>query len=226
MAFETSSPRGSVAFLDNEKALSDEIFLSERSHSEQLLPTVDSLLKKNNISLSDIDFFAVTVGPGSFTGIRIGLATIKAFALVHRKKVVGLSTLEVLAQVGSSYGRLICPILYAGRGDVYAAIYKDGTELISPSLFSPSDLVSTIFGLQQAQNLKAKAKLFGDDVSLAHDVFKSNSDLFECVSPELKASAVGRLAIEKFKMAKDPSDLLPIYIRLPAAQEKINRTNK
>ena len=115
LAFETSTSFGSLALLDENRIYGEKTFYSERTHSERLLPFVDELLGQLSFSLSDIDCFAVATGPGSFTGLRISLSTVKAFALAHKKPVIGISTLEALSLNGMLYPGIVCALLDAGR---------------------------------------------------------------------------------------------------------------
>ena len=97
LAVETSSKICAVALVENDKLIKEEIIEDENTHSVKLMPLIDELLKETNTNLEDIDLFAVDKGPGSFTGIRIGIATIKAFMDAKNKKGIGITSLECLA---------------------------------------------------------------------------------------------------------------------------------
>jgi tRNA threonylcarbamoyladenosine biosynthesis protein TsaB len=123
-ALDTSHPKGSVAVARGEEILCEILFDASDTHSATLLPSVDACFKAARVSLGDVDRIAVVTGPGSFTGLRIGLATVKAFAAVHRVPVVPLVSLEVLAAAFPFLPGPVVPLIDARRGEVYAACYR------------------------------------------------------------------------------------------------------
>ncbi|MCM8780006.1 MAG: tRNA (adenosine(37)-N6)-threonylcarbamoyltransferase complex dimerization subunit type 1 TsaB [Candidatus Omnitrophica bacterium] len=140
-------------------------------HSELLIPRLKSLLKKAKISLSDIDYFACDIGPGSFTGIRIGISTVKGFAYSLDKPVAGISSLDILAHNAREYAQgLIIPMVDARRGLVYSAIYKikkDNIKKASPyMLVSPSDLLNLLKKLKS----KERVLFLGDGIKQYRDL--------------------------------------------------------
>jgi tRNA threonylcarbamoyladenosine biosynthesis protein TsaB len=124
LAVDTATTSCSVAIVDKTSLLSEFTIDREETHSKHLMDMIKAVLRMAGLNFSDLDGFAVTRGPGSFTGLRIGLSTIKGLAVASEKPVVGVSSLEALAfQV--SYSRdLICPILDARKGEVYFSRYK------------------------------------------------------------------------------------------------------
>lgn len=130
LSLDSSATVATVALCEEERLLAEFTLHNGNTHSETLLPMVESVLKLYGISVPQIDLFAVSSGPGSFTGVRIGAATLKGLAFGMEKPCVGVSTLEALAQnlVGSV--GLICPVMNARRGQVYTALFRsDGQEL-------------------------------------------------------------------------------------------------
>jgi tRNA threonylcarbamoyladenosine biosynthesis protein TsaB len=119
LAIETATRAGSVAVARGGKVLSSQTGDATVSHSANLIELIDQALKKAGAELSDINLFAAAVGPGSFTGLRIGLATVKALASCAGRDVVGVSTLEAIAHASMSYGEVVS-LLPAGRGEVFA----------------------------------------------------------------------------------------------------------
>ncbi len=128
LAIDTADTNCSVCILNEEKVICDMNLSTGVTHSQNLLPMIDTMSKFSNIDISDIDVFACSIGPGSFTGLRIGLATIKGFALSLDKKVVGIPTLLGLAYNVSSFDGLICSVLDAKNNNVYAGIFKTNNE--------------------------------------------------------------------------------------------------
>src|SRR4030066_2503673 len=124
LAFDTTSKTAAVALLKDKEIISDTIVNKGLNHSEVILPAIDQALKRERIKITDIDLFACTIGPGSFTGVRIGVSTIKGLMLATGKPAAGISSLAALAlNVGKSK-KLKCSILDAGRGQVYTAFYR------------------------------------------------------------------------------------------------------
>lgn len=124
LALDTSGPNCSVAVLNEQNVIANFNINIGKTHSETLLPLIDSLLNFSNLSLEDIDVYACCVGPGSFTGIRIGIATVKGFAISVSKPIVSVSSLESLAYNIPTFDGLICSILDAKNNNVYAGLYK------------------------------------------------------------------------------------------------------
>lgn len=123
-----------LALLDGETLLAEMDLCTGKHHAEVLLPALDKLLRLTGIRISDIDLLACTVGPGSFTGVRMGASTAKGIALVIAKPIVGVSTLEAVAMNALQGRDVICPVLDARRGQVYAGSYRTGRDGLPESL--------------------------------------------------------------------------------------------
>ena len=122
LAIDTSSPICSVAILENDNLI-DEINLDDgRTHSENLMPLIDSILKRNNLDIKDIEMISCCVGPGSFTGIRIGVATIKPMAEILNIKIASVISLEVLAK-NVENTETIVSLIDARNNQVYCGIF-------------------------------------------------------------------------------------------------------
>lgn len=128
LGIDTSTPMGSVALIDGENLVAEHTLNIVQAHSSRLMPAIDSVLKWGNITADALDGCAVGVGPGSFTGIRIGVATIKSLCYALDKPIVGVSTLEAIAYNLRWANGSICPLLDARRSEVYGAIFEGGTE--------------------------------------------------------------------------------------------------
>ena len=125
-ALDSTAVVGSVALCRDEKPLASFTIKNGNTHSETLLPMVEAVLKSAGVTVADIDLFACSVGPGSFTGVRIGAATIKGLAFDKSKPCIGVSTLESLAYNGAipADGKVIlCPAMNARRAQVYNALF-------------------------------------------------------------------------------------------------------
>ncbi|MBQ9280215.1 MAG: tRNA (adenosine(37)-N6)-threonylcarbamoyltransferase complex dimerization subunit type 1 TsaB [Clostridia bacterium] len=124
LALDTSGGNCSACLLEDDKIVSEFSLSAGVTHSQTLLPIVDTLNQFSNIDISEVDVFACSTGPGSFTGLRIGIATVKGFALSLEKKVIGVPTLLGLAYNIPYFDGLICSVLDAKNNNVYAGIYR------------------------------------------------------------------------------------------------------
>ena len=138
LAIDTSSKRCSVCLLEDNNVLIDLYNDDEKTHSVKLMPMIDKALKTTNLTLDNIDLLSCSVGPGSFTGVRIGIATVKSFADVKNIPIVGISSLEILAfnvkDLALSSSTLICSLIDAKHDNVYCGLYyfkDDKCNLIS-----------------------------------------------------------------------------------------------
>src|SRR5437764_6601863 len=143
LAIETATRSGGVAVARGEKVLAARTGDATVSHSMNLIEMIEQALQEAGVKLSDIDLFAVAVGPGSFTGLRIGLATVKAFAAHLDRKVAGVSTLAAVAHASGAKGEVVS-LLPAGRGEVFAQRFavdegavaaRDEARHLSPASF-------------------------------------------------------------------------------------------
>ena len=128
LGIDTSTPIGSVALIDGDNLAAEHTLNIVQAHSSRLMPAIDTVLKWSDITANDLDGCAVGIGPGSFTGVRIGVATIKSICYALDKPIVGVSTLEAVAYNLRWTNGIICPLLDARRSEVYGAIFEGGTE--------------------------------------------------------------------------------------------------
>lgn len=149
LAFDTSSYVGTVAVVEDGELRAEWSALVRASHGETLLPYVERVLSVSGLSLSQIDVFAVGLGPGSFTGVRIGVATAKGFALAERKPLVGVPSLRVLARGVIAGEGVRVPIVDAHKGEVYTAAYEldaagELCERVAPFHAPPAEAARTL----------------------------------------------------------------------------------
>lgn len=217
LAIESSATASSVAVSVDGVLKAEEFAQNGLTHSETLLPSVSHVLKRAGIDIEDIDLFSVTCGPGSFSGLRIGVATTKGLAYASGKKAVGVSTLEAIAYNLPYSKYLVCPIMDARRDQLYTALYKwsgEGfDEIVPPSALSAAELVSKI---------NDDVIFIGDGVTRFRSFFEEELKERAHFAPynlcAAKAQVVALLA-EK-KEGVDPSELNPIYLRLSQAERE------
>lgn len=128
LGIDTSTPIGSIALMDGDNLVAEHTLNIVQAHSSRLMPAIDSVLKWGDIRVEALDGCAVGIGPGSFTGIRIGVATIKSVCYALDTPIVGISTLEAIAYNLRSTNGVICPLLDARRSEIYGTVFHGGTE--------------------------------------------------------------------------------------------------
>jgi tRNA threonylcarbamoyladenosine biosynthesis protein TsaB len=130
LSVDTSSERGSVCVAEDQDILGEVRLASSIQHSERLFRSVEFLFHHLPFQLADIDLFVAARGPGSFTGLRIGLAAMEGFVTAHRRRGAGITTLEALAWKTGIRNALVAPIIDARRGEVYGAIYRRSNDTL------------------------------------------------------------------------------------------------
>ena len=227
LAFDTSATVASVALCDNERLLAEYTVNNGNTHSETLLPMVESLLGNFSLSVPDIDLFAVSSGPGSFTGVRIGAATLKGLAFASGKPCVGVSTLEAIAENLSVCKGLICPVMNARRAQVYTALFRSDGQTLERLM--PDSAISI-------SELDEKLASFGEPVYFSgdgYDVTLSALSLTEArpVPERLRhqsAYSVSRVAYAQYLRGEYTNDLsLKVtYLRPSQAERELMNKNK
>ena len=221
LAVETATRVMSVALLEGERVVAEITSEDARLHSERLLPAIDRLLALANVTLDGVGAFAVSLGPGSFTGLRIGLATVKALALDERRPVVGVPTLAALAAAAAGAPGPVAALLDARRGEVYAAVCAFAGEplpsVVAETVFTPSALAE---GLPKAATL-----VVGEDAGpVAARVAALRPDLrvLPAALGAARAARVGRLghALLARGHAVPAAALVPRYVRRAEAEAR------
>ena len=219
LAFESSARPASVALLRDGQLLSQYSQCSQLTHSRTLLPMAEDMLKNAELTLDDVDLFAVAHGPGSFTGIRIGVSTVKGLAWASDKPCVGVSTLEAMAWHGLAAGGLICPVMDARRSQVYNALFqiREGKPV---RLTEDRPLSLAELG-EELRSLDGIPFLVGDGAALTARFLEKEGLPFR-MAPEnlLWQSAWGVAMAARGKTPGDSQSLLPVYLRLSQAERE------
>jgi tRNA threonylcarbamoyladenosine biosynthesis protein TsaB len=224
LALDTTTRAGSVALVEDECIVDERSGDGARTHALRLPGEVVALSDAHHWPLSEIDVYAVATGPGSFTGLRIGIATIQGLAFVHGRRIVGVPALEALAHAAcleQSEGALIAAWMDAHRGELFTALYR--VQAGPP--FSRARLVevegpavgSAASTLQRWRTLAAGSAVWfvGDGAVLYGDEIVRHWPASTILPPPLLAGAVGRLAIARASEALEPSAIRPLYVRRP-----------
>ncbi len=221
LSIETSTMLGGVAIADEYYGLIAETRLNVKTtHSERLMTAIDSTLVQSDLGLSDIDAFAVAIGPGSFTGLRIGLSTVKGLSYATGKPIVTVPTLEAFARNFPYSMYPICLMLDARKGEVYASVFKweDGFKRVLGDMsIRPEDLL---------RELQSKIIFAGEGVSLYKqkimDIMKERAVF---APPDKMVPSPGNVAMLGLEKAvkgeySDASTAVPFYIRKSEAEVK------
>jgi len=222
LAVHSTTPCLAAALVRDGKILAEEVRAAGREHVENLAPMIKGLTERLGITVRDLDGLGVAVGPGSFSGIRVGLATVKGIALALGKPVAGVSSLEVLAREGLRQGETGSPIIDARRGDVYTCLYKKHVNKLAlldgPVLTSARGLGLLV------RSETDRLVICGDQATerLAQSWGLPYRTVTGC-----SAAGCGILAWERLRHGDrdDLHALVPLYIRRSDAEERKNREN-
>lgn len=218
LAVDTTSNSCGVAVMTKDGVQAHTVRISRETHSRHLLPVIDHVLELAGLLVMGLDGLAVTRGPGSFTGLRIGLATIKGLALANNKPVVGISSLDTLASQFAGSAFLVCPLLDARKREVYTRLYRfvNGhmTPLTDELALSPQAAVADIF--EPCLFVGPGAMVYRNVIeeTVGENAFFA-PDFQNVIRPEAVAF-LGKQRLCK-KKGDDPDTLTPVYIRQPDA---------
>jgi tRNA threonylcarbamoyladenosine biosynthesis protein TsaB len=222
LALDTTTGSGSVALLEKTRLLGEINTETSGSHSAILLRSVDHILRANSLKIEDIAGFAVAAGPGSFTGIRIGLSTIKAFAFASGRTVAPVSTLSALAlKLKDSRSRLVAPFLDAKKGEVYAALFESKGEALDEVLpqgaYTPDQFLSALPGHRMITLIGNGVEVYKEKIQ----AYLKDKARFSARSPFI-AYEVGMLGYDLLKKGRGVrgEELQPLYFRKSQAEEK------
>lgn len=232
LALDSTAVTASVAVSRDETTLAAARANNGLTHSEILLPMAEAMLDAAGITPDDIDLFACTAGPGSFTGVRIGTATVKGLAFGRGKPCVGVSTLEALAEGLAPLPGILVGVMDARRAQVYCGIFtvSEGvlTRLAPDRAMALSDLVCEVMRDYPGNTVY----LAGDGYDIAHAAFLDAGcpGLAE-TPPALRAqdaAAVARCALRAYRngLAVTDDELRPVYLRLPQAERDLIEKGK
>jgi tRNA threonylcarbamoyladenosine biosynthesis protein TsaB len=201
LAVDTSGDMGSITLIEDDRVLEERGLQAGSGFSHTLFGEIEAMLARQKRRLADIDLYAAANGPGSFTGIRVGLAAIKGLAEVAGKPAVGISNLQALAEFGSR--ELRAPVIDARRGEVFAALYRSDSAIILESVLPLATFIERV-GDRAAEWITS-----GFDIG--RPVTTAPTDL---------AAAIARLAVRKLKAGEncDPILLEANYVRRSDAE--------
>ena len=212
LGIDTSSRVLSIAFSQDNNVIAREDCLLDRRHSSFLIPKIQGLLDKAGVSIKEVDGFIVGLGPGSFTGLRIGISAIKGFGIATKKPCVGVPSIDAMAFNADTDEALIVPIIDAKRGQIYSAVYrKVKGRIIKQTGYLLMDVARLM------KKIKGPAVFLGDGISLyRQDIERANKEAVFLGEENWypKADNLIRLGIKRIKRYKRPDlgKLEPIYL--------------
>jgi len=227
LALDSSAITAAVALCEDETLLASFVENNGNTHSQTLLPMIEQMLKINNTDIDEIDLFALSAGPGSFTGVRIGAATIKGLAFGRNKPCVAVSTIAALAENLRFFNGIICPVMNARRSQLYNAVFLSNgnniKRLCADRLITEDDLYLEL------KNYNDKIYFCGDGYSLikaACSSIKTENTPEYLIPPSGYSVAV--CAIEAYKKGDFTTDkkLSPVYLRASQAERELAEKNK
>jgi tRNA threonylcarbamoyladenosine biosynthesis protein TsaB len=228
LALDTTTRAGSVALVENDRLIEERTGDSSRTHAERLPREIDELLRDCGVGSADIDLFAVASGPGSFTGLRVGIATMQGLAFVHRRQIAPISALEALAHIASAdtagEGALVAVWMDAHRRDVFSALYRVASgpvfhsgrmvEVEGPQVNDPERTLE-----RWAAVVRQPVTFIGDGAERWAEAIRGSQSAARIVAHPLLAGAIGRLAAQAEPGSRmDPAGVRPLYVRRPDAE--------
>lgn len=218
---DTCCMAATAALMDDTKLIAQTVINHDRTHSQMMMPQVETMMKQAERDMMDVDCFAAAVGPGSFTGVRIGVATAKALAQAANKPCVAVSTLHALAFNNMTFSGVVCPILDARRGQVYNALFQGGktlTRLCDDRAIAMEDL------LIELKENESDILFCGDGTFAFREMIEEilgDRAVFASRMQNLNlAAAVAELALLGEGREVAYWDLVPQYLRLSQAERE------
>ncbi len=226
LAVDTSATSASVCVAQENKIIGEFSINTSLTHSQTLVPMIEQVIDKTSVSLDNIDAIAVNAGPGSFTGVRIGVAAVKGIAFSRNIPCISVSTLESMAYNMLDSECIVCAVMDARCSQVYNALFRISNgkveRLVEDRALSLVDLKLDL------QKYSEKIILVGDGAEITFNYLENslqNVFLASVNNRIQKASSIACVAFEKMKNNETmiASELMPVYLRLPQAQRELNK---
>ena len=219
VALDTSSAGGSAALIEDGRVAIVRAGDASRTHGERLPRELMAILDEAGVALAAVDLFAVSIGPGSFTGLRVGIASIQGLALANGRLVAPVSTFEALAYAARDRGRPVATWIDAHRGEVFAALFAaDGrTALCEPSSLGPA---ATLDAWTEHLHAFDRVDFAGDGAIRYGDLIRERLGARALIEPAVPplAGVIGTIAQAERARAVRPHAVVPLYVRRPDAE--------
>ncbi len=222
LAIESSAKSASVAVTDECHLISECFVNASLTHSKTLMPMTDNALRQADMKIEDIDAFCVNTGPGSFTGIRIGVAAVKGLAMCDNKPCAGISTLESIAYNFIDSDCVVCAAMDARCNQVYTALFECCDGKVRRLCEDKAVLINEL--AEEISNINSTVYLAGDGAELCFNSFKDilkNVKLSSENRRFQRAYGVALAAVNNKDLFEDSSLLAPVYLRPPQAEREL-----
>lgn len=222
LSIDSSAKSASAALTDGKHLISECFVNTALTHSRTLMPMIDNMLKQSDTDFSEIDAFCVSAGPGSFTGIRIGVAAIKGLALSNNKPCAGVSTLEAMAYNFTDENCIVCSAMDARCSQVYNAIFRCENGVVSRLCEDRALPISEL--LKELESYNETVYFAGDGAEICFKAYENKPENIKLSSENRRfqrAYGVALAANEHSKSFQDSALLAPVYLRLPQAEREL-----
>lgn len=226
LALDSSAAPASAALLEDGKILSEFYINTKQTHSQTLMPMVESVLKLTNKTLDDVTCMAVSAGPGSFTGVRIGVSCVKGLSMTRNIPCAGVSTLRAMAENARQLTGIVCAVMDARCGQVYNALFRAESGKLTRLCDDRALPIAEL--LEECKTFTEKIYLVGDGAELCYKTFAAIRA--ELLPPQLRFQRASGVAMAAQEMVENgqtvtPDALMPIYLRLPQAERELKAKN-
>lgn len=222
LGIDTATMVCSIGLAEEQRIVGEMTLHTRKTHSERLLPMIQQLIADADLTPQDLTGVAVSIGPGSFTGLRIGITTAKSLAFALQIPVVGIPTLDALAAQFPYSRHLVCPVIDAQKGNVYTALYRaDGvypTRINDYQVINLGDLLHQLAAGDEAVVLTGETAMFADEISTAAEMRKIQQVPFLYRMPRGAVTAALGLQRLQAGVPAGSGELTPLYIRRSEAE--------
>ena len=231
LSIDTASDVCGVSILENNNLIEKFDVITKESHSQRLMPIIENAFKKTKLTIDDIDLIVCDIGPGSFTGIRIGVATVKAFCDSKDIIPIGISSLESLAYSIKNNSKIICSIINAKNDNCYFALYEKSKDNTLQTLIEPeAENIDTTLSILNSYNLDTLDNKVISFVGDGSKVYKDkileifpNSIISNEKNDILDSYNLGLAGFDKYSSGEEVEELLPLYLKKPQAQIQLEK---
>lgn len=220
LSVDSSSQASTAALFRDGELLCEYTQNQNKTHSVKMLPMIEQMLSDVEVELSDIDVFACGIGPGSFTGVRIGVATVRGFAKTMDKPCVAVNSLEILAENVRHFPGTVFALVSARENECFCAVYENGAEIAAPCGMSVEEIIAETQGKQ--------VLFVGDGAQVNCEKLSPFGEIAQGRQNVISAASAGEVALRKIEAGKTGTceNLVPLYLRKSQAEREYEEKQK
>lgn len=220
LSVDSSSQASTAALFQDGELLCEYTQNQNKTHSVKMLPMIERMLLDVEAELSDIDVFACGIGPGSFTGVRIGVATVRGFAKTMNKPCVAVNSLEILAENVRHFSGTVFALVSARENECFCAVYENGEEIMAPCVMSVEEVIAAAQG--------KKALFVGDGAVANSEKLQPFGTIAKGRQNVISAASLAEVALRKIEAGKTGTceSLVPLYLRKSQAEREYEEKQK